>query len=318
LIPKLRQLISLGTSSKEQDDAIAWLESLAAKHGAKPEELVTDPDARKETAPDWVQKAAEATSAAQVPAEAEDEESAEEPLESIPEWIEPASEEEGTLSPELEDTQPQKALPRAGADETGTWLRDLGEAGDVVSEQEPTTEPESLAMGTDEDMPDWLRGVEAEPPQAEAGPTSGEEAQEVPDWLSEPEGEPSKTEAGPPPEAEGPTSEDKAQEVPDWLSELEGEPSKTEAGPPSEEGQEQDVPDWLLGVETEPSEGESLPAAQAEEALEPEAGPTPEAEAQEIPDWLSEVETEPSEGESFPAFPSEEETDLEPEPGSRQ
>jgi competence protein ComEA len=304
---------NLGTSSEEQDDAIAWLESLAAKHGAKPEELVTDPDARKETAPDWVQKAAEATSAAQVPAEAEDEESAEEPLESIPEWIEPASEEEGTLSPELEDTQPQKALPRAGADETGTWLRDLGEAGDVVSEQEPTTEPESLAMGTDEDMPDWLRGVEAEPPQAEAGPTSGEEAQEVPDWLSEPEGEPSKTEAGPPPEAEGPTSEDKAQEVPDWLSELEGEPSKTEAGPPSEEGQEQDVPDWLLGVETEPSEGESLPAAQAEEALEPEAGPTPEAEAQEIPDWLSEVETEPSEGESFPAFPSEEETDFEPD-----
>ncbi|MFN3491227.1 MAG: tetratricopeptide repeat protein, partial [Anaerolineales bacterium] len=31
---------SLGASSSEQDDAVAWLESLAAKHGANPEELV--------------------------------------------------------------------------------------------------------------------------------------------------------------------------------------------------------------------------------------------------------------------------------------
>ena len=49
----------LGTSAEEQDDAVAWLEGLASKHGAKPEELVTDPEARKETAPDWVQKASE-------------------------------------------------------------------------------------------------------------------------------------------------------------------------------------------------------------------------------------------------------------------
>ena len=49
----------LGTSAEEQDDAVAWLEGLASKHGAKPEELVTDPEARTETAPDWVQKAAE-------------------------------------------------------------------------------------------------------------------------------------------------------------------------------------------------------------------------------------------------------------------
>ncbi|MCC7117074.1 MAG: tetratricopeptide repeat protein, partial [Anaerolineales bacterium] len=37
---------SLGASAQEQDDAVAWLESLAAKHGAKPEELVTDPNKR--------------------------------------------------------------------------------------------------------------------------------------------------------------------------------------------------------------------------------------------------------------------------------
>jgi len=48
---------SLGTSAEEQDDAIAWLEGLASKHGAKPEELVTDPESRKETEPEWVQQA---------------------------------------------------------------------------------------------------------------------------------------------------------------------------------------------------------------------------------------------------------------------
>ncbi|HND49600.1 MAG TPA: tetratricopeptide repeat protein, partial [Anaerolineales bacterium] len=48
---------NLGSSAQEQDDAVAWLESLAAKHGAKPEELVTDPNKRSETPPDWVSQA---------------------------------------------------------------------------------------------------------------------------------------------------------------------------------------------------------------------------------------------------------------------
>ncbi len=314
---KVAPVDDLSPSAEEQDDAIAWLESLAAKHGAKPEELVTDPDARKETAPKWVQKASEATSAAQVPAEAEDEVSAEEPFESIPEWIEPTSEEEGALSPELEDTQPNKPVSRTGADETGTWLRDLGEAGDVVSEQEPATEIESPAMGTDEDVPDWLRGVEVEPSKAEAGLTSEVEGREVPDWLSELEAEPSKAEADQLSDAEAPMSEEEVQDVPDWLSELEAEPSKAEAGLLSEEGQEQEVPDWLLGVETGPSEAESFPAAPEEEASVAEAGPPMlEGEAQELPDWLSGVETEPSELERLSASPLEEEVAFEPDQGT--
>ena len=34
----------LGTSSADQDAAMLWLESLAAKQGAKAEELITNPD----------------------------------------------------------------------------------------------------------------------------------------------------------------------------------------------------------------------------------------------------------------------------------
>ena len=47
----------LGPSADEQDDAIAWLETLAEEHGAKPEEPVTDPEDRQDSEPDWVQQA---------------------------------------------------------------------------------------------------------------------------------------------------------------------------------------------------------------------------------------------------------------------
>ncbi len=39
----------------DADDAFAWLESLAAKHGAEEEALVTASEERQETPPDWVQ-----------------------------------------------------------------------------------------------------------------------------------------------------------------------------------------------------------------------------------------------------------------------
>ena len=41
--------------SADADDAFAWLESLAAKHGADEDALVTATDERQETPPDWVQ-----------------------------------------------------------------------------------------------------------------------------------------------------------------------------------------------------------------------------------------------------------------------
>ena len=46
----------LGKSSQDQDDAFAWLESLAAKQGAT-EGLLTKPEDRLEEEPDWVKQA---------------------------------------------------------------------------------------------------------------------------------------------------------------------------------------------------------------------------------------------------------------------
>ncbi len=69
--PPAPSVESLGSTAQEQDDAVAWLESLAAKHGAKPEELVTDPNKRSETPPEWVSQAQnieQQTPVAQTPA----------------------------------------------------------------------------------------------------------------------------------------------------------------------------------------------------------------------------------------------------------
>ncbi len=82
-----------GTSESEQDDAMKWLESLAAKHGAKPEELITKPEERHEALPDWVAKVGEAPAEATqpavgVPAELADEISAEEAAPSaVDDWL---------------------------------------------------------------------------------------------------------------------------------------------------------------------------------------------------------------------------------------
>ncbi len=199
----------LGTSAQEQDDAIAWLESLAAKHGAKPEELVTAPEARKETAPEWVQQAAEA-GAAQLPVE--EPALPEEPMESELEWREPVQQAgEPPYAEEVQEAR-EEAIPSAGVDETGMWLRDLGEETGVMREQEPAGEVETPAMG--EEMPDWLREMEAEASKAEAGPASDEAAPEIPAWLLGAETEPAATEGFPAvPSTEEPSWE-AAQEFP--------------------------------------------------------------------------------------------------------
>ncbi|MBI3739063.1 MAG: hypothetical protein HY258_08470, partial [Chloroflexi bacterium] len=165
----------LGTSPKEQDDAMAWLEGLAAKHGAKSEELVTDPNARTDVAPEWVDKAKEIGE--QPVASAPAPRSAPEAAESEDEtgiWLRNLK--EGQADFMEEPAQPEKKEePILGAQETPNWLSDLGPA------------PAQPAEG--QDVPDWLRGTSAQPSQPSfesseeisASPTS---AADLPDWLA--------------------------------------------------------------------------------------------------------------------------------------
>jgi hypothetical protein len=101
---------ALGTSSKEQDEALAWLESLAARHGAKPEELVTPPETRQEKPPAWVEAARrrlEAAPTAETPAQ---------PAEELPDWLKGLAAEAPTAA------QPEAAQP---AEELPDWLKGM-------------------------------------------------------------------------------------------------------------------------------------------------------------------------------------------------
>ncbi len=161
----------LGTSAAEQDAAMLWLESLAAKQGAKSEELITDPNARLESPPEWVEQA-KAVGASQ-------------PAEPAPKAAEP--------SPEPTPAEPMESVPpEMPLDQTGVWLRDLDEK--TPPPQEPVkAEPAAWSgeievvppptgplaeSAAESDLPSWLRDLE----KRETTPVSSP-LDEMPDWL---------------------------------------------------------------------------------------------------------------------------------------
>jgi len=185
-----------------------------------------------------------------------------------PDWLRPRS------TPEL----PREAPP---AEEIPTWLQEL---------EEPTTEvlgveeielfaPSAEAPSSDEAL-DWLSGLFAAPPEAEAQPEEKEaEAQETreqpemptpllatgkPEWLSE-----EKEEAP-------------LEEIPPWLADL-GEPT---AGTPepvkAEPSAEAEVPEWLQELGTPALETTAL-----QEGAPPEEPPSAavSASGEELAGW---------------------------------
>lgn len=154
---------NLGTSAAEQDAALLWLESLAAKQGAKSEELITDPNARLEKPPEWVEQAkaigeAQAITQEPKPAPADSMESfpPERPVDQTGVWLRDLEEKE----------QPLEPLPA----EPAAWSGEI----EVVP---PSTGPLSESA-SEADLPPWLRGLET----PEAVPVSSP-LDEMPDWL---------------------------------------------------------------------------------------------------------------------------------------
>jgi tetratricopeptide (TPR) repeat protein len=244
---------SLGASAQEQEDGIAWLESLAAKHGAKPEELVTDPGKRSEAPPEWVQRAQDIGESAAEPAA---------PGESAsPEWVENAQNVGEQFFADFEKT--------SESDQTGMWLRDLREK---TAPQESAPE-ESLERG---EIPEWLSDA-SQPADAAPSPGAG---QDLTEWLSGLDSEPGldfdaeflRAAARPPfpsrPEApaEKPPVEPG---LPDWISEAEDSRQPDFASAPTEEPDSAapespvtlrtDLPEWLQGMDEKTGEAPSVP-----------------------------------------------------------
>ncbi len=288
----------LGASAQEQDDAVAWLESLAAKHGAKPEELVTDPNKRSETPPEWVQQAQSIGEAQAASSETSAEKS---------EWSEGAQNIGEQFFAEFEDTSKSTPAP----DETGMWLRDLGdkekqeelslERGNIpewLNDAQQTPDagnkfefPEEKGTTQDADLPNWLSGIDEETAPAESGDYVSQNLsnQDLSDWLSGLDNEPGlnidpeliRASARPP---------FPSQPIVAASPTVEPQPAKS------------DLPDWLSDVDAA-SESESEDDAW-KESIEPVAAAStlteesaPVSLTADLPDWLKGVDEETSEVE---------------------
>ncbi len=253
---------SLGSTAQEQDDAVAWLESLAAKHGAKPEELVTDPNKRSEKPPEWV-------SQAQSIGESQSQSGQK------PEIVEHALNIGEQFFAEFESAS--SSTP--GKDKTKDWLEDL------VKEDEKE-EQQAESFGVSNKIPDWLSDTQSENEQLERG--------EIPEWLSDAQ----------PPQNTGGQFEFKQQEsdLPNWLSDVE-----SDAAPQAATGQdmsEGDLANWLNSLDDEPGlpfesiptpdsilfDSQSKPAAKSK-------GSEPVKDKTDLPDWLSDVDSHTVEAE---------------------
>ncbi len=267
-----------GTSADEQDEAFKWLESLAAGQGAKPEELLTKPEERLDSAPGWVSSVEETPA---IPA-------AEIPTEFVPEP--PVEIEAEPLAPELSAPVAGPGTSSDEQDEAFKWLESLA-AGQGAKPEELLTKPEERA----EQAPGWVGQVENPPPAlsapVSAGPgISADDQDEAFKWL-----ESLAAGQGAKPEELLTKPEERLEAAPEWVNAVEQAPAP--AG-------ESELPDWMAAAQ-EP-EPPAAPAWMAEpesstETSQPEPGLT-----EPVMDWFAtESQPRPAEQPVISAAPEQ-------------
>jgi hypothetical protein len=287
-IQSIPSVDSLGSTAQEQDDAVAWLESLAAKHGAKPEEMVTDPSKRFDTPPEWVSQA-QSIGEAQPSSALEGEKSNVENALNIGEQY-------------FADFENISAAAPA-TDETSVWLRNL-------DEEEKHAQPSSASN----DIPEWMS--DSQQSQNSIGQVefaeqeSGTQKADLPNWLSgvEKDAAPQNTF----------TNQDLPEnDLSDWLSGLDDEPGlpfdavstpdsilfASKLGEPPAKPQEPittkpDLPGWLSNVDSQNAEpAEEWKNSVQEEPVIPSPKQTrilDDSQIENPPAWLSDIEKETS------------------------
>ena len=264
------------------DDAFSWLEGLAAKQGAKSEELLTNPGERSEEMPDWLHQPEEKPADAPVqPAE-----SPAHPSDgSFPVTVEKPS------SVPLSETTALPANQMASKpDDTLIWLEQM------AAEQE--TKPEKILatpVAESKITPDQIQKVQENQPADNAPeerkpetPTKvpSEEDITITSWLSKQDVKEALEKKAAEKRAEtGPATSDS--ELPDWLKDLD-KPAASVETPKTEN----ELPEWLRY--SNPSE-----------TLEP-VPPNPAVDltpGSELPAWLD--ENAPGAERAVPTLPEE-------------
>lgn len=211
-----------------EDDAMAWLENLAAKRGAKPEELLTKPEDRSETPPEWIQKAAQEQPAGdESQATTLPEAGARPPAQTV-EFIPsgPFRAEAGKpAEPESTEEIPEPQAPKGDDLTITSWLNKL----DVQEALGKARAPKPAAPSGDGDLPDWLKGM-SEPP---SGKEAANPEEVLPAWMS--------GAAEPSPAAPVPSEPPAGTEAPTWVDEnapvVESSPTSPEEWVPVEKAE---------------------------------------------------------------------------------
>jgi tetratricopeptide (TPR) repeat protein len=264
------------------DDAFNWLESLAAKQGARPEELLSSPGDRSEEMPDWLRQTGEKPAAEPLlPAE--------QPAQAIKDASPVSGEKPSSVPPSITNSQPanQKA---SGADDTMIWLEQMAAEQGTKPEKVLTT----LVTDTGE-TPDRIQKTSGNPPADSAseemtpatpGQLPGEEDITITSWLSKKDVKEALEKKAGEKHAEI-ESNPPSSELPDWLKVLDRPAGSGEAAKVDNE-----LPEWLRY--SNPSEMlEPVPPT-------PAAASTPESEP---PAWLDESVS--SSERAVPTLPEE-------------
>jgi pilus assembly protein FimV len=286
----------------DDEEGMAWLESLAAKQGIAEEELVTSPEERDDSPPGWLE-----TIEIETETEIEEEISMEwldqlsqeakqeaapslEKGEETPDWLQP---EDAKPQPPPEtsipaEPTPSEAIPPEAApgetaaddDEGLEWLESLAEK-QGIAEEELVTSPEGRSDAT----PDLL-----EPTKDEAQP----EIQEEPsmEWLDQ-LSQDAAQEATPIPD----TKDTAERETDEWLASL--SLPEADSGTPTVTPTEGEGMGWL----------DSL--APRQEAVDGEVIPSPGDVSEESLDWLTTGEGDLETGVSQEGISTEDEPSSE-------
>jgi tetratricopeptide (TPR) repeat protein len=251
---------------KIEDETMAWLEGLAARQGAKEEELLSKPEDRLEEIPDWLR------SVDQQP--------------SIPPVETPAPSETQLLEDHVSIAQESATLELAPAEEPSLPTPPVERSQHPLAEEVPVEGREDLALaqesgtgelpvipqGDTETPPAWIQDSNQElPPSVEIPtPMTPEEDVSINSWLSKLDIQEALDKGQTSPTEDQPVAKPSA-DLPEWLKEMDKPAPPLETSKPIE-----DLPDWLR----EPA----MPVDQGK-VISTISEPVPEPE---IPAWVDE------------------------------
>ena len=247
-----------------EDDAVAWLESLAAKQGAKGDELVTKPEDQSAQVPEWLKEEAEQTPGVvdQGPTQAEAPLSA---LQPDPVDYEKTGGQE-TIHDEVQPSQEvmeETAKPIRTDAETQALVEGLDvEPGPKVDESQ--VNPVQQA----ETSPEWMDQSHKESASKDdtLGSNQAQEDATITSWLKKQDVLKALGKNRPDSENEQPAPEPTpapAEELPDWLKSLNKPVGPVEKPKPAEE-----IPDWLQQT-IQPGNQDATVVLQKEKQPEP-------------------------------------------------